>query len=460
MRFFKYLAESVRSASIATEKVTAIDLGFHVADVIGHAVGDDDVGFLLERGQVVDDSGAEEFFFGQVGFVDDDFDALGFQPLHDSLDAGSTEVVRAGFHHQAIDADNLGVSLDDVEGNEVLAGGIGFDDGVDQVLRHLAVIGKQLLGVLGQAVTTVTKRRVVVVIADAGVEADAVDDLAGVEAVRGGVGVELVEEGNTHGQIGVGEELYGFGFGAVGEQHLDVLLDGSLMEELGKGLGPCTAFADDDAGGVEVVVERPALTEEFGGEDDVGRSPLRQRKRFAYFLRIADRDSGFDHHRGFRVDREYVADHGFDRTGVEVIGFGVVVGGRGDDDVVGADKGFVLVERGAKVERFVGEIVFDLGVDNRRLLAVDHVHLLGNDVERNDFIVLGEKDGVGETDVTGSGDGDFHGFVSWFDCDDSTMGKAMKTACTCIRLPDSAIALDDDKEIFCSAARRHMGVCI
>ena len=118
---------------------------------------------------------------------------------------------------------------------------------MDEVLRDLAVIGEELFGVFGQAVAAVAEGRVVVVVADARVEADAVDDLFGVQAVGGGVGVEFVEVGDAHGEVGVGEEFDGFGFGAIGEQGFDVLFDGTLFEEGGEGFGALAAFAHDDA---------------------------------------------------------------------------------------------------------------------------------------------------------------------------------------------------------------------
>ncbi len=39
-----------------------------------------------------------------------------------------------------------------------------------------------------------------------------------------------------------------------------------------------------------------------------------------------------------------------DRLGVEVVGLGILVGGRCDNDLVGLDVGLLLVRRGAEVE--------------------------------------------------------------------------------------------------------------
>ena len=140
---------------------------------------------------------------------------------------------------------------------------------MDQVLRHVAVVGEQLLGVLGQAVAAVSEAGVVVVGTDARVEADAVNDLARVQTMGGGVSVEFVEVGHAHGEVGVGEELDRLSFGAVGKQHGDVLFDRALLEQSGEGLGPRRPLTNDDARGVKVVVQGAALTQEFGREDEV-----------------------------------------------------------------------------------------------------------------------------------------------------------------------------------------------
>ena len=79
-----------------------------------------------------------------------------------------------------------------------------------------------------------------------------------------------------------------------------------------------------------------------------------------------------------------------------------------DDDVVRAGVGFALVERSFEVQFLVCQVVFDLHILDGRLLAVKHLHLLRDDVDGHDLIVLGKQDGVGEADVAGSGDGDFH----------------------------------------------------
>lgn len=150
-------------------------------------------------------------------------------------------------------------------------------------------------------------------------------------------------------------------------------------------------------------MERPAFAQEFWGEDEVGAAEFG-----TDFGGIANRNSGFDDHDRLRVDGHDVTYHCFNGASVEVVGFGVVIGRRGDDDKVRAFIGIPPVERGPEVKLFVLEVVLDFGIFNRRFLAVQHRHLFGDDVERNNFVVLGQKDSVGETDVTGAGNCDFH----------------------------------------------------
>jgi hypothetical protein len=52
-----------------------------------------------------------------------------------------------------------------IAGDEVFACGVGVDEGLDEVLGHLAVVGEQLMGLLGQAIAAVAEGRVVVEIA-------------------------------------------------------------------------------------------------------------------------------------------------------------------------------------------------------------------------------------------------------------------------------------------------------
>lgn len=153
-----------RSPLIPLKQIPCVHLVRHVRELVAPAVGDDHVAAGLEGLQVVRDLGAEELRRVQRGLVDNHGHALGLHALHDALDGTRAEVVRIGFHRQAVDAhdrlllagvDAVPHHLQHLVGHEVLAGAVGLDDGLDQVLGHVLVVGQQLLGVLGQAVATV-----------------------------------------------------------------------------------------------------------------------------------------------------------------------------------------------------------------------------------------------------------------------------------------------------------------
>ena len=215
-----------RSPLIPLKQIPCVHLVRHVRELVAPAVGDDHVAVGLEGLQLVGHLGPEELRRVQRGLVDHHGHALGLHALHDALDGARAEVIRVGLHRQAVDAhDRLRLALvhavphhlQHLVGDEVLAGAVGLHDGLDQVIRHIPVVRQQLLGVHGQAVSAVAEGGVVIVAADARLQAHAVDDVAGVEAADLTVGVELVEVGDAKRQVRVGEQLGGLGLG--GAQH-------------------------------------------------------------------------------------------------------------------------------------------------------------------------------------------------------------------------------------------------
>ena len=378
--------------------------------------------------------GAEELRRVQRGLVDHHGHALGLHALHDALDGARTEIVGVGLHRQAVHAhDRLRLTLVDavpdhlqhLVGHEVLAGAVGVHDGLDQVLRHVPVVGQQLLGVLGQAVAAVAEAGVVVVRSDARLQADAVDDVAGVEAADLAVGVKLIEVGYAKSQVGVGEQLDGLGLGGAQHELRDAhgavgvhALQLGWVRSLGKqacealggsdGVGILLRRAHNDAAGVQVVVERLALAQELWAEEDLAvAQPLAKPRGVAHGDRRLDDDPGV------RVHRANGGDGGLDGGSVEEVPVRVVVGRRGDDGVVGARICLGHVDRGVQVELALPRLCFrqeslDLVVLDGRHIVVDLLDLLGHDVQSMHLIVLREQDGEGQADVAGTGDSDLH----------------------------------------------------
>lgn len=134
---------------VSFKQVACIDLVRHVRELVAPAVGDDHVAAGLEGLQVVRDLGAEELRRVQRGLVDHHGHALGLHALHDALDGARAEVVGVRLHRQAVHAHDrpllAGVHavphhLEHLVCHEVLAGAVGLDDGLDQVLGHVFVV--------------------------------------------------------------------------------------------------------------------------------------------------------------------------------------------------------------------------------------------------------------------------------------------------------------------------------
>ena len=256
-------------------------------------------------------------------------------------------------------------------------------------------------------------------------QADAVDDVAGVEPADLAVGVELVEVGHAQRQVSVGEQLHGLGlggaqdelrdaFGAVGVDALELGGVGALREQAGEllrcgdGLGVVLRRAHHDAAGMQVVVECLALAQELWAEEDLAVAQSLSQARG-----IAHGDRRFDDDPGVRVHRAHGGDGGLDGGSVEEVLIGIVVGGRGDDGVVGARIGLGHVHGSVQVELALPRLCFrqeslDLVVLDGRYVVVDLLDLLGHDVQRVHLVVLREQDGEGQADVAGTGDSDLH----------------------------------------------------
>ena len=393
--------------SVALEDVACIYFVLDVVEAGVVAVGDDGHALTLELGEVVDDFAAEECAAVlECRLIDNHLGSLGLDALHDALDGTLAEVVGVGLHGEAEDADGdlvLGAGIplavgtvvaclaQHLVGDVVLAGAVALDDGAYHVLGNVLKVGQKLLGVLRQAVAAVAEAGVVVVLADARVEADAVDDGLGVEALDFGVCVEFVEVADAQGKVGVGEELDGFGLLHAHEEGVDVLLDGTLLEQVGEdgglagGIGTADGLdggvlfgetgsvgiydggiAHDDAAGIEVVVEGLALAKELGREEQVELVVLKfglveelQRILDEEAAGVAYGYGALDDHDGVGVDAEDQVDDLLDVTGVEEVLLGIVVGGGCDDDEVGVAVGGGSVEGRLQVEpdRIAGSVL-------------------------------------------------------------------------------------------------------
>ncbi|EJX04076.1 membrane protein [gut metagenome] len=92
-------------------------------------------------------------------------------------------------------------------GNEILTSLVGFHDGRHHVLRHILVVGQQLLGIFRQAITTVAKTRVIIVRTDTRIQAYPLNDGLRIQSFNFGIGIQLIEIADTECQIGIGKSF-------------------------------------------------------------------------------------------------------------------------------------------------------------------------------------------------------------------------------------------------------------
>ena len=158
------------STLIPTEQVAGVDFVLYIIQTAVVAVGDDGLAALFENVQIVHHFAAEEgSAILQSRLIDDNCRALGLDTLHDALNGRLTEVVGVGLHGQAVDADDTELlvrrvilvlfpvavvarHLEHPVCNEIFAGAVGLHDGLDEIFRHILVVGEELLGIFRQAV--------------------------------------------------------------------------------------------------------------------------------------------------------------------------------------------------------------------------------------------------------------------------------------------------------------------
>ena len=423
--------------SISPEQVSGIDLFLYVVQDGIVAVCDDAAAHFFELFDVVDDLAAEEGgAVLQGGLVNDDGGALGLDAFHNALDGALAEVVAVGLHGQAENADNdfffaatlktvIGIAvvfrfLQDPVRDEVLPCPVALHDGSDHVLRHVAVVCQELLGVLGQAVAAVAEGGVVVVVAHPGIQADALNDLGGVQTLDLSVGVQLVEVGDPQGKVGVDEQLGGLRLGVAHEQGLNGGFNGTLLEQTGEdprlGLRVLVA-AHDDAAGVEVVVEGLGLPQKLRAENDIIHAHLLPNGHGkAHGDRGFDDDGGLLRALGGGLLNQ--RQDGFHGGAVEEVLLRVVVGGGGHDDEICVGVGGSAVVGGAQMQRpgtglGLCQILFNVLVLDGGDVVVQLLHLFGDDIHGSDRVVLGQQHCQGQAHVAGASHGDlvmlFHG---------------------------------------------------
>ena len=159
----------------------------------------------------------------------------------------------------------------------------------------------------------------------------------------------------------------------------------------------CGIRSHNDAGRIEVVVQRSALPEKFRAEQDVLTVVL-----FPDGLGIAHRNGRLDDHDCIRIAGQHQFDHCLYRRGIEKVFAAVIVGGCGDDNEIRLAVCCRSVQRCSQIQVFFCQILLDLRINDGRFPLVDEFHLFRNDVYCQHLVMLCQQDGVGKSHIAGS----------------------------------------------------------
>lgn len=394
-------------AVAAVDDVVSAGEGGRVAGVELAAVfvpfSDDDDGVGALEG-LVSVGGVGQLWVGVAGVVEclgichGDVGAEAVEAGGDVEGGGVADVVAVGFEGGAEDGDVLAVdgAVEGVEGEldgAVAAAEVDFVDFVEEGDGFGAAeffgAGGEGADVFGEAAAAEADAGAEEAASDAGVVADGVGELGDVGAGDLGDFGHGVDEGDLGGQEGVGGDLDEFGGGQVGDDVGGVLGDGRVVdgaEELGGLLaGRAAGDADDEAVGVDGVLDGPAFAEELGVPYQGGAGGFDAGGEGGGG---ADGDGGFA---GDDVSGREVGEEGVD-GGVDVgeVGGVAVLALRGADadevDGGAGGGGDVGGEREAPGGDAVGEDLLQAGFEERGLALGQGVDLVLVDVDADDFV--------------------------------------------------------------------------
>ena len=290
--------------------------------------------------------------------------------FHDALNGGLAEVVRVGLHGQAVYANHYivlpswiystryasyapaSLHLQNAVSNVIFAGAVRFHDCFNQVFRHISIVGQKLFGVLGQAVTAIAEAWVVVLIANAGIKAYALDDLLGVQSLHFRISIKLVEVRHTQCQIGVGE--YSLTASASVKPMIRVSIFSLIAPSCSRPAKVLAAFTRRALStsvptmirlGYRLSYRALDSRRKLRAEDDIVTVVLLTNRSCK-----ADRNRGLDDHDGIRIILDDQLDNCFNRRGIKEVLLAIVVGRCCDDNEVCILIGSFSIKCGCQVQ--------------------------------------------------------------------------------------------------------------
>lgn len=162
-------------------------------------------------------------------------------------------------------------------------------------------------------------------------------------------------------------------------------------------------IAHHDARGVEVVIKRASLAQEFGREQDAVIAMFR-----AHPVDKADRHGRLDDDGRIGGVAAAQRDDAFDTGGVKAVAAAVIAGGRGDDDKARLGQRLGSIRGRAQVYVALGQPSTDLGILDGRAAGVDLPHADCVHVQCDDMMILRQQHRHRHPDIAEACYGDFH----------------------------------------------------
>ena len=130
-----------------------------------------------------------------------DFNALCLDALHYALNRAGAEVIGIAFHCKAVNADFFRLPIYNHLGDVVFAGRVALHNRAYKVLRNIVAVCKELLCILWQTVSAITKRGVIVMTANTRIETYTFDYLLSIKTLYLSIGVQLIKIADTKCKI-------------------------------------------------------------------------------------------------------------------------------------------------------------------------------------------------------------------------------------------------------------------
>ena len=333
----------------------------------------------------------------------------------------------------------------------ILACTVTLHNRLNQILRHISIVCQQLLGILRQTVTTITEARIVVMRTDARIQTHAVDDSLRIQPLHLNISIQLVEVAHSQSQISIGEELDSLSLLHTHEERINVLLDGTLLQQSRKSLGSLLQhfhirytsdslillskfravdnlrIAHDDAARIEIIIERLALTKELRREEQV---------EFLHPLLgifqietsgIAHRDGTLDHHHRIRVHLQYQVNDLLHVRSIKVILHRVVVGRSSNHHEVCILVSRLTIQGSGQVQWFLRQIFLDVIILYRRNPIIQFLHLFRHHIHSSHLMMLSQQSGNTQSHVASTGHGNLNVLKSIHIVENNKLVKSHQT---------------------------------